>query len=125
MASRPQSKAIGGVTPLGVITLAAGTPVQLTAALGLTDKVYTFSARQLGFSVSGLVATTAAEVYVNYGNYSGLDTNATVLIIQKGGVQSLPINTSATEGLIDATQYWLDCNTGAAKVAVYALDASN
>lgn len=122
MASRPQSKAIGGITPLGVITLSTTVPVQLTAALGLTDKVYTFSARQLGFSMSG---ASTGELYVNYGNYAGLDANATVLVVQHGTSQSLPIGAVATDGMIDATQYWLSGSVGGDKVAVYALDGSN
>lgn len=122
MASRPQNKAIGGVTPLGVITVVPGTPKQIISALNLTDKVgFTFSARALGFSVS---STVAGEAYINYGNFPNLDANATVLIVQSGQAQSLPIGGSVTEGLIDVEKYWVD-GSAAVVVAVYAADASS
>lgn len=122
MASRPQNKAIGGITPLGVITVTPGTPQQIISALNLTDKVgFTFSARQIGFSVS---ATPAGEAYVNYGNFPNRDVNATVLIVQSSQAQSLPIGGVVTEGLIDVEKYWVD-GSAAVVVAVYAADASS
>lgn len=122
MASVPQNKAVGGCTPLGVFTITSGTPQKVTSLLNLSDKVFTFSARQLGFSVT---KASTGEVYVNYGNYAGLDQNATMLIVQPGTSQSLPIGSTATEGLIDCNQIYLDAATGGATVAVYALDASS
>lgn len=123
MASRAQNKAIGGITPLGVITITAGTPIQIISALNLTDKVgFTFSARQIGFSVTG---ASTGEIYVNYGNYPGLDANATALIVQHGTEQTLPIGSVVTESIIDVEKWWVDGSVSGDKVAVYAADASS
>lgn len=130
MASRPQSKAIGGVTPLGAVTITAGTPVQISSLLAVpttnpgatkTDPIYALTARQIGFSVA---ASPAGVVYVNYGNYPGLDVNATALIIASGTQQSLPAGTAATEGLIDCSKWWIDASANCV-VALYVLDASS
>lgn len=116
-----QTKAIGGITPLGVITITPGTPQKVTANLSLSDKVYTFSARQLGFSID---STPAGEVYVNYGNVAGKDSHATALILQSGTAQSLPLGAVVCEGLIDCNNWYLD-GSAACVVAIYAADASN
>jgi len=121
MAGPVQNKAIGGVTPLGIITITAGTPQQITKNMTLSDKVYTLTCRQLGFSID---ASPAGEVYVNYGNFAGKDTNATLMILQSGTVESLPAGSSATEGCIDAARIWLD-GSASCVVAIYALDASS
>lgn len=121
MASRPQNKAVGGITPLGLFAITPGTPQQVTSKLNLSDKVYTFSARQLSFSVDSSVS---GNVYVNYGNYAGEDANATALIIPSGTSVSLPLYGVVTEGLIDCAAWWLD-GSAACKVAVFAADASS
>jgi hypothetical protein len=121
MAAPQQNRAIGGITPLGIITITAGAPQKVTKNLNLSDKVYTFGCRQLGFSLD---ATPSGEVYVNYGNVAGKDTNATAMIIQSGTSQSLPIGSVATEGFIDANQWYLD-GSASCVVSIYALDASN
>lgn len=126
MASRPTNKAIGGVTPLGVFTITPGTPQKLTSLMALSDKVYTFSCQQIGFSVE---SSPSGQIFVNYGNFNGAgggvaDPNATALIIQSGQQQALPIGASASGGLIDASAWWID-GSAACLVAVYALDASS
>ena len=117
-----QNQAIGGITPLGVFTITQGTPQKLTSLLNLSDKFFTFSARGLGFSMSG---ASSGEVYVNYGNFAGIDANATVLIVQHGTQQSLPIGTRTSDGMIDVGAYWIDGSHTGDKVAVYAVDASS
>ena len=121
MASKAQNRAIGGVTPLGVFTITPGTPQRVTSLLNLSDTIYTFSCRQLGFSVDSSVG---GLVYLNYGNYAGLDANATALIIGSGQQQTLPMGCAATEGPIDAKAWFLD-GSAACVVAVYALDGSS
>lgn len=121
MAGPTFTRAIGGVTPLGIITITAGTPQQVTKNLKLNGDRYGFLCRQIGFSVD---ASPAGEVYVNYGNFAGKDTNATALIIQSGTFQTLPGGSSATEGQIDAAQWWLD-GSASCVVAIYALDATS
>jgi hypothetical protein len=119
--SQQLNKAIGGVTPLGVITITSGTPQKVTTNLNLSDTTYTLTCRQLGFSVD---TSPSGEVYVNYGNVAGKDAHATALIIQSGTAQSLPIGAVTADGLIDANAWWLD-GSASCVVAVYALDASS
>lgn len=119
--SQAFNKSVGGITPLGVITITPGTPIKVTANLAQSDKVYTFFARQIGFSID---STPAGEVYVNYGNVAGKDAHATALILQSGTTASLPVGAAVTEGVIDCTQWYLD-GSAACVVAVYAADASS
>jgi hypothetical protein len=119
MAFQKVTRAIGGITPLGEFTITPGTPQNILANTGITTARYAFQCRQIGFSVSSLVA---GEVYVNYGNIAGLG-NQTALIVQSSQCQSLPIGMRSTDGLIDVTQWWLD-GSAACKVAVYALDGT-
>lgn len=122
MPSVQQNKAIGGVTPLGVITVSTTVPVQISSLLANKDIYWVLTARQLGFSMLG---ASTGEVYVNYGNFSGLDTNATALIVQHGTSQSLPIGAECCDGLLDVTKWWISGTVNGDKVAVYALDASS
>lgn len=123
MASVPSGKAIGGVTPLGVITITANTPVQIVTPSTVKDKVgFTFTARLLGFSCP---ASNTGAIYVNYGNYPGLDANATALIVSPGATASLPINDACTEGLIDVEKWYCDGSHTGDIVAVHASDASS
>jgi hypothetical protein len=119
MAWQTVTRAIGGITPLGKFTISVGTPQNILANTSITTKSYAFQCRSLGFSVS---STVAGEVYVNYGNIAGLG-NQTALIVQAGQSISLPIGAVAVDGLLDATQWWID-GSAACKVAVYALDGS-
>lgn len=121
MPSRAQNKAIGGITPLGLFIITPGTPQRLTSKLSSSGSVYAFSARQVSFSVDSSVS---GNVYINYGNYPGEDTNATALIVPSGTSASLPLHGVLTEGLIDCTSWWLD-GSAACKVAVFAADASS
>jgi hypothetical protein len=121
MASRPQVNAQSGITSLGIIIITAGTPQQIAPAIARSNSTYTLTARQIGFSVT---SASTGEVYVNYGNYPGLDVNATTLIIQHGTSQSLPIGTVSTDGLIDVLKFWIDGSHTGDVVAIYALDAS-
>ena len=121
MAGTQLNRAIGGITPLGVITITAGTPQQVTKNLNLTDKRYTFGCRQLGFSVD---SSPSGEVYVNYGNVAGKDTYATAMIIQSGTVQAMPGGSGVTEGEIDASRWYLD-GSASCVVSIYAADATS
>jgi hypothetical protein len=128
MAAQTQkvTRAIGGITPLGVFTITPGTPQNILKNTGLVSTRYAFQCRQLGFSVSSKVA---GEVYVNYGNYNGVgggapDALATVLILQSGTSEGLPQGARTTDGMLDCTQYWLD-GSAACVVAVYAMDATD
>jgi hypothetical protein len=120
MAWQKVNRAIGGITPLGKFTITPGVPQNILANTELSTIRYAFQCRQLGFSVSSLVA---GEVYVNYGNIAGLG-DQTVLIVQSGQADGLPLTSKATDSMIDATQYWLD-GSEACEVAVYALDGSS
>ena len=119
--SQPFQRAIGGVTPLGVITVTPGTPINVLKNLSLATKTYSFQARQLGISVD---SSPSGEVYVNYGNVAGKNANVTAMIIQSGTVTSLPANGVATEGELDLSQWYID-GSAACVVALYALDASS
>lgn len=122
MAGPQFNKAIGGITPLGIITITAGTPQKITKNLNLpTNAPYTFACRQIGISVD---STPAGEVYLNYGNFAGKDTNATAAIIQSGTVQTFPGGSGTTEGEIDLTKWYLD-GSASCIVAVYAVDATS
>ena len=119
MAWQKVNRAIGGITPLGKFVITPGTPQNILANTELSTIRYAFQCRQLGFSVSSLVA---GEVYVNYGNIAGLG-DQTVLIVQSGQSEGLPLTSRAQDSMIDATQYWLD-GSEACEVAVYALDGT-
>ena len=119
MAFQKVTRAIGGITPLGEFTINPGTPQNILANTSITTKSYAFQCRSIGFSVS---STVAGEVYVNYGNIAGLG-NQTALIVQSSQAVSLPIGAVAVDGLIDATQWWLD-GSAACKVCVYTLDGT-
>lgn len=69
------------------------------------------------------------EVYVNYGNFNGAgggtpDTLATALIVQSGQVASLPAGSRTTDGMLDATQFYLD-GSAACTVSVSLTDATS
>jgi hypothetical protein len=121
MAAPTINKAIGGVTPLGIITITPGTPIQVTSNLGISDTNFgKLMCRQIGLSLD---STPAGEIYVNYGNFAGKG-KATAMIIQSGTVSTLPWGCEVEDGLLDATAWWLD-GSAACVVAVYALDASS
>jgi hypothetical protein len=127
MAAQTQkiTHAAGGITPLGSFTITPGTPQSILANTKLASTRYALMCRQIGFSVSKSVS---GEVYVNYGNYSGgvgvPDNLATVLTVQSSSSQSLPIGERTSDGMIDATQFYLD-GSAACVVSVYLLDASS
>ena len=127
-ATQKVNHATGGITPLGVFTITPGTPQNILKNTSLTTTRYSMQCRQIGISVS---STVAGEVYLNYGNFNGAgggapNTLATVLIVQSGQVATLPNAERTSDGMIDATQYWLDGQSGkACVVSVYLLDATN
>lgn len=118
--SQAFQRAIGGVTPLGVITITPGTPINVLVNLNLATMRYSFQARQLGISVD---SSPAGEVYVNYGNVAGKDAHATAMIVQSSTNTSLPAHGVATEGELDLSQWYLD-GSAACVVALYALDGT-
>lgn len=119
--SQQFQRAIGGLTPLGIITITPGTPINLLKNLNLVTQRYSLQARQIGFSID---SSPAGEVYVNYGNVAGKDANVTAMILQSGTQQSFPIGSSCTEGEIDVSAWYLD-GSAACVVAAYCLDASS
>ncbi len=120
MAWQAVTHSIGGITPLGVFTITPGTPQNILANTALDSKRYAFQCRQIGISLD---STPSGEIYLNYGNIAGKG-GQTALIVQSGQQQSLPIGIRTTDGLIDATQYYLD-GSAACVVAVYAMDATS
>ena len=128
MAAQTQkvNHAAGGITPLGVFTITPGTPQSILANTSLSSVRYALQCRQIGICVDSSVA---GVVFLNYGNYNGAgggvpDTLATVLIVPSGQQQSLPVGQRTSDGMIDATQYYLD-GTAACVVSVYAMDATS
>ena len=114
-------KGIGGVTPLGSITITPGTPISVLANLNVVDQFFVFTCRQLGFMVLG---TPSGNVYVNYGNTAGLGKQTGLIIPSAVGQASLPLGSECQESLIDATKWYLD-GDAACVVAIYAEDASS
>ena len=132
-----QVNPVPGIWPMGTMTIANGTPTSIltvvgSQAQGLNDAGLgglgmDFKAKR---PFSSLVAqltfcapkANAGEVYVNYGKVAGLDTNATVLIVQPGTTVSLPNGAPLVAGQIDPSQYYLDGATSDKLVvsAVYA-----
>lgn len=128
MAAQTQkiNHAAGGITPLGVFTITPGTPQSILANTSLKSVRYALQCRQIGISVSN---KQAGEVYLNYGNYNGgsvgvPDSLATVLIVQSSTCESLPFSSRTSDGMIDATQFYLD-GSAACVVSVYLMDASS
>jgi hypothetical protein len=127
-----QTHLFGGVCPLGNITVpAAGTPVPVTINLanqiqgsGVTSqdplgRPFNGSCRQLIFSTPG----NSGVIYVNYGNWPGLDAYATMLVIAPNQIASLPQG-CLTEAAIDITQIFIDSASDGDSVVVVAVDGS-
>jgi len=83
------------------------------------------NARNFGSSCGQLVFSTpsgnSADVYVNDGNWPGLDTNKTLLIVPKGTVRSLP--DGALRNVLDVTRYYVS-GADTDKIVVTAIDAN-
>jgi hypothetical protein len=120
MAWQKITRAIGGITPLGEITITPGTPIQILVNTALTSTQYKMMCRQIGISVD---STVAGEVYVNYGATPGFGSQ-TALVVMSSSSQSLPIGMRTTDGMIDATQWYLD-GSAACKCALYLMDATD
>lgn len=114
------TRAFSGITPLGKFTITPGAPQNILANTELSTVRYSMQCRQIGISVSSLVA---GEVYLNYGSIPGLG-NQTVLIAQSAQTESLPFSSRTSDSMIDATMYWLD-GSAACVVSVYLLDGSS
>jgi hypothetical protein len=117
--------ASGGITPLGVFTITPGTPQSILANCNLPTVRYALQCRQIGISVD----SGSGVAFLNYGNYNGggggvPDPLATVLMVGAGQQSSFPIGARTTDGMIDATQYYLD-GSAAVVVAVYLSDATS
>lgn len=121
MAPPALQKAIGGVTPLGIITITSGIPQKVTTNLNIVDTNWAFTCRQLGFSVD---SGATGQVFVNYQSNAGGNI-MTALVLQKNQQQTLPMGTEVVDSVMDATQWYLDGSHTGDKVAVYALDASS
>ena len=114
------TRAFGGITPLGKFIITPGTPQNILANTELSTVRYAMQCRQIGISVSSLVA---GEVYLNYGSIPGLG-NQTVLIAQSSSTESLPFSSRTSDSMIDAGQYYLD-GSEACVCAVYILDGTS
>jgi hypothetical protein len=128
MAAQTQkvNHAAGGITPLGTFTITPGTPQSILKNTDLSTIRYALQCRQIGISVA---SSPSGTVFLNYGNYNGggggvFDPLATVLVVGAGQQQSLPIGIRTTDGMIDATQFYLDGTTGCI-VSVYLMDATS
>ncbi|MHB1952130.1 MAG: hypothetical protein ACYCOU_00155 [Sulfobacillus sp.] len=128
MAAQTQkvNHAAGGITPLGTFTITPGTPQSILKNTALSTVRYALQCRQIGISVD---STPAGQVFLNYGDYNGGGTGvpdplATVLIVQSGQQASLPIGARTTDGMIDATQFYLD-GSAACVVTAYLMDATS
>ncbi len=120
MAWQKITRSIGGITPLGKFTVTPATPQSILANTDLKTKQYTMQCRQIIVSVS---STVAGEVYLNYGNTAGFG-NQTVLVIASGTEQSVPAGALTKDGIIDASQYYLD-GSAACLTAVSLADATD
>ena len=114
------TRAFSGITPLGKFTITPGTPQNILANTELSTVRYAMQCRQIGISVSSLVA---GEVYLNYGSIPGLG-NQTVLIAQSSSTESLPFSSRTSDSMIDAGQYYLD-GSEACVCTVYILDGTS
>ena len=138
MPSQPQTNPVPGIWALGVLTVPASGAIPITTNVGTqqageTDtglrarmpqgRPFTSLVNQLVFSADG---TNGSDVYINYGNYAGLDTNATVLIVPAGvaGVYSIPPRSTLVSGSIDPNQYYLSGGTPGDFVVATAIWAS-
>src|ERR1700743_1260797 len=112
MPAPAEMNAIGGVWPLGQITMpgspisillnVGGTPAQ-RAASGLPVNPYTPSCRQLLFSTTG----NAAIVYLMDGNYPITETNRIVATFGPNFPYSAFPWTALTESVLDLSRYYL------------------
>ncbi len=130
-----QTNALGGIWPLGVITVTSGTAINVLVNVTPTGQVagsiptgrpYAPSATQIVFST--LKANTG-EVYVNYGGGAagptGADTNATCLCLSPGQQASLPYSSFLPTATIDLKKFWIDGTQSGDKVAMFAADCSS
>ena len=119
MPSVPQ-KTPQNIWPLGKLTINHGVPVSVLVNVGSQDagtsvsryapsgKLYSSLCDQLIFSTQ---STNTGDVYVQYGNFAGPDTNVTMLAIARGVVVSIPYGTECHSGQIDLTQIYVDGTT--------------
>jgi hypothetical protein len=114
------TRAFSGITPLGKFTITPGTPQNILANTELSTVRYAMQCRQIGISVSSLVA---GEVYLNYGDTPGLG-DQTVLIAQSAQTESLPFSSRTSDSMIDAGAYYLD-GSSACVCTVYLLDGTS
>lgn len=126
-----KNRATSGISAGGAVTITGGTPIQISTLFALPPNAggatnltatppFTLTAQQIIFSTGG----NTGVVYVNYGNFAGLDAHATALIIPANSVQSLPNGSLCTEALIDVTKWWVD-GTTSDHVAVSLVNASS
>lgn len=123
MASRPETNAIGGLWPLGTITITAGTPIALNSIVGAKNAKQPFSrsCRQLIFSTAG----NTGLIYINDGNYAGKDVNRTVMIIGPQTANIAMPQTALTESVLDIDRYYVDGTNSGDTITIAAADASN
>src|ERR1700686_2859007 len=130
MASRPETNAIGGVWPLGIITVTSGTPVHILSNVGAQEtgavpgstplpqglpggqsaswsgrgRPFSATCRQLMLSTTG----NTGLIYINDGNWPGKDQYRTVAIIGPNQPNvAFPPN-PLVESVLDLSRYWID-----------------
>ena len=147
MPSSPEVNAIGGVWPLGVITVTAGTPVSILSNVGAQGtgavsgsspapiglpggqsaswsgrgRPFSATCRQLMLSTTG----NAGLIYINDGNWPGKDTNRTVAIIGPNMPNvAFPPN-PLVESVLDLSRYYIDGTNSGDTIVIAAADASS
>lgn len=146
MPSRPEVNALGGIWPLGIITVTAGTPVSILSNVGAQGtgavvgspapvglpggqsaswsgrgRPFSATCRQLMLSTTG----NTGLIYINDGNWPGKDTNRTVAIIGPNQPNvAFPPN-PLTESVMDLSRYWIDGSSSGDTIVIAAADASS
>lgn len=107
--------------PLGIVTVTtAGTPVAAIANIssggGITK---TFECRQVRIQN----ISDSSDVYVNYGNFAGIDANGTMAILAAGESVSFP-DGGLSDTKIDLSKIYLDASANGGTAIVTAFSGS-
>jgi hypothetical protein len=121
--SNPEVNPIGGIWPLGKMTITHGTPVSILVNVGAQvagqsdagvpqvmpgGRKFNSMVTQIIFSAP---TSNTADVFVQDGNVAGPDVNRTVLCVPKGTTLALPMGTETQSGNIDPSRYYVDGTT--------------
>lgn len=144
--SRPETNAIAGVWPLGVITVNSGTPVSILVNVGAQNSgaapgspapvgtaggaAFTSTGRGRNFMASCrqlMISTTGNSglIFINDGNWPGKDTNRTVAIIGPNMPNvAFPPN-PLVESVLDLGRYYIDGTNSGDTIVIAAADSSS